>query len=220
MVESLLVVCSHPDDETFGCGGTLALHSGNESGVDVICLTCDSPERKSELITASKILTNSEPIIWDEKDVSFDKVSIKKLTDIIVEKRPKIVLTHIPFDYHREHNLTYSLVKEAIEWAGHTTMYDDPWVVKRLLLMEINTLIPQPDVLVDISNVVEKKKKAIESYKSQLSKFSYDYYKEFNLSKARLRGVQGNCRYAEAFLEESLPKNSPFYPEKVTESFL
>ncbi len=36
--------------------------------------------------------------------------------------------------------------------------------------------------------------------------------------KAELRGVQGGCGYAEAFLVEPLTENSPFFPEKATRS--
>ena len=29
-MEKILVICAHPDDETLGLGGTLALHSKNQ----------------------------------------------------------------------------------------------------------------------------------------------------------------------------------------------
>ena len=137
-----------------------------------------------------------------------------------MERRPEVVLTHVPFDYHREHRLTHELVKEAVEWAAHTTTYKEPWLVERLLLVEINTLIPTPHVLVDISDVYDMKTRAIEVYKSQVAKFDWGYYQRFDERKAELRGVQGNCRYAEAFIEEALPTNSPFYIDKTTRSLL
>ena len=112
------------------------------------------------------------------------------------------------------------VVKEAIEWAGHTTIYKRPWVVKKLYLMEVNTLIPSPHVIVDVSECFDKKIQAIEAYTTQLIKFPWGYYQKISLKKAEMRGVQGGCKYAEAFLLEPITQNSPFFPEKSTKSLL
>jgi len=215
---NILAIISHPDDETFGCGGTLALHASKGHGVGVLCLTCSPSERRSELERAASILGVDEPIIFPEERLAGGSETIRRISDVIVEHRPEVVLTHLPFDYHREHRLAHELVKEAVEWAAHTTTYEEPWLVERLLLVEINTLIPTPQVLVDISDVYDLKAEAIEAYKSQVAKFDWRYYQRFDRSKAELRGVQGNCGFAEAFMEEVLPRNSPFYADKATRS--
>lgn len=220
MTGGLLAIVSHPDDETFGCGGTLALHAKAEHEARVLCLTCSEEARRDELMSAANALGVEGPMIFDDIELSHGADIIRRISDIIVSKRPEIVLTHIPFDYHREHRLAHDLVKEAIEWAAHTTTYEEPWNVGRLLLMEVNTLIPTPHVLVDISDIFDRKMEAIGRYKTQLKKFPWGYYKEFNTKKAELRGVQGGCRYAEAFLEEPLAENGPFFESKSTKSLL
>ncbi len=213
MVNGVLAVVSHPDDETFGCGGTLVKHVS--AGVDtrVVCLTCSPVERKSEFEAAIDVLGASSSI-WMNKNVIPSQGLIQKLADVIDEARPRVVITHVPFDYHREHKACYDLVKEAVEWAAHTTMYEDAWQVERLLLMEVNTLIPSPSVLVDVSDCFSVKMNAIECYSSQLAKFPWGYYERFNLKKAELRGVQRDVGYAEAFIEEALPHDGPFYSSK------
>jgi LmbE family N-acetylglucosaminyl deacetylase len=168
---------------------------------------------------AARALGVDEPIVFDE-DLDHRQGLIRRISDVIVERRPVIVLTHLPFDYHREHRLAHDLVKEAIEWAAHTTTYNDSWTVGRLLLMEVNTLIPTPHVIVDITDAFEKKMEAVGYYASQLAKFPWGYYEDFNKKKAELRGVQGGCRYAEAFLEEPLTESSPFFESKSTKSLL
>lgn len=213
----ILAVVSHPDDETFGCGGTLALHAG---GSRVLCLTCSPRNRKGELEKACKALGLVEPIVFMKDDVVSSKALVKRVADAIVAERPRIVVTHLPFDYHADHKATYEVVKEAIEWAAHTTIYEKPCLVERLLLIEINTLIPSPHVLVDVSEVIAKKRAAVEAYKTQLAKFPWGYYQNFNEKKAELRGAQANCAYAEAFIEESLAKNGPFYEAKTTKNLL
>lgn len=214
----ILAIVSHPDDETFGCGGTLASHAMQDKIVDVLCLTCNPKERKNEILNAVEELGVADTIVWDNQIIIVDSSTIRSISDVIVEKRPQIVITHLPFDYHREHKITFQVVKEAIEWAGHSTIYDEPWVIKQLLLMEVNTLIPMPHVIVDISKTIQNKKKAIKAYTSQLAKFSWNYYEKSNIKKAEMRGIQGACKFAEAFLIEPTVKNSPFFPKKSTKS--
>ncbi|MFB0504970.1 MAG: PIG-L deacetylase family protein [Candidatus Bathyarchaeia archaeon] len=213
---TLLAIVAHPDDETFGCGGSLALHSDLGFAVNVLCLTYSTEERKHELQTASKALVIEEPIIFDRNALSEEKKTVTRISDTIVSTQPEIVITHLAFDYHQEHRLASKLVKEAIEWAAHATTYSEPWRVDRLLQMEVNTLIPTAQIIVDITEVFERKMEAIECYQSQLAKLPDGYYQRFNKLKAKLRGVQGDCRYAEAFIEEPLTKNSPFYRLKST----
>ena len=215
-----MVIFAHPDDETFGCGGTLALHAEAGHRVGVLSLTCSDEERGPELRRAAEALGIEEPIIFLEGSIDSTPELARRVSDVIVDRRPAVVITHLSFDYHREHRAAYEIVKEAVEWAGHTAIYDDAWVVERLMLMEVNTLIPSPHVVVDVSDVWLRKEAAIEAYASQLAKFQWGYYQDFMEKKAELRGVQGGCGYAEAFLVEPLAENSPFFPEKATKSLI
>jgi LmbE family N-acetylglucosaminyl deacetylase len=220
MAGGILAIVAHPDDETFGCGGTLALHAKDGREVGVLCLTCNPPERRQELESAAKALGVDDLVIFDDEHPRLDPCFIRRVSDAIVAVKPRVVITHISFDYHSEHRLVHEVVKEAVEWAAHTTTYPEPWTVERLLKMEVNSLIPQPHVIVDISDVIERKKEAVSCYPTQLAKFPWGYYQEYTLKKAELRGVQGNCAYAEAFLEEPIAQNSPFFTEKATRSLV
>ncbi len=215
MTNGVLAIVSHPDDETFGCGGTLTKHVQKGADVDVLCLTCTPTNRKHEFNAATNTL-GVKTTLWMEEKIELNPELIRRVADFIDEKHPRVIITHLPFDYHREHKACYSVVKEAVEWAAHTTMYEDAWKVERLLLMEVNTLIPSPSVLVDVSSVFDVKMKAIEQYTTQLAKFPWGYYQQINQKKAELRGAQCNVEYAEAFIEEALPRDGPFYSTKST----
>ena len=216
MVNGLLAIVSHPDDETFGCGATLVKHVNAGVDVHVLCLTCNPLDREAEFRAATDVLEVSSDV-WMANSVESSTELIRRIADIIDVHRPRTVITHVPFDYHREHRLCYEVVKEAVEWAAHTTMYADAWQVQRLLLMEVNTLIPQPSVLVDVSSCFDRKMEAVEQYRSQLAKFTWGYYENVCLKKGELRGAQCGVRYAEAFLEEALPRDGPFYSVKASD---
>jgi len=215
MTGGLLAIVSHPDDETFGCGGTLTKHARTGKEVRVLCLTCNPRNRRDEFFNAVQAL-NVKADLLERDNVTESTDLIKETADYIDDFRPGTIITHLAFDYHNEHKTCYGVVKEAIEWAAHTTMYEDAWLVNRLLLMEVNTLIPNPSVLVDVSNSYDAKEKAIHQYTTQLAKFPWGYYQRVNRKKAELRGVQCDVEYAEAFIEESLPRDGPFYMEKST----
>lgn len=215
-----MAIVSHPDDETFGCGGTLAIHAERGHRASVLSLTCSGEERRVELLNAARALGLEEPTIFERKKLSFEPELAQEISGVIVRQRPEVVITHLPFDYHREHRAAYELVREAIEWAAHTTTQEKPWAIGRLLTMEVNTLIPTPHVIVDVSEAFERKEEAMGCYTTQLAKFPWGYYREFNTKKAELRGAQGGCRYAEAFLEEPLTRNSPFFENKAIRSLL
>ncbi len=212
-MNGLLAIVSHPDDETFGCGATLAKHVKAGVDVNVLCLTCNPRDREQEFNATVEALGVSGEI-WLEDSIVKDSSLIRRVADVIDKTRPRTVITHVPFDYHREHRVCYEVVKEAVEWAAHITMYSDAWRVERLLLMEVNTLISSPHVLVDVSDVFEAKMKAVHQYSSQLAKFPWGYYERVCRKKAELRGAQCNVEYAEAYIEEALPRDGPFYSEK------
>jgi hypothetical protein len=77
--------------------------------------------------------------------------------------------------------------------------------------MEINSLLPKPNVMVDISQSYETAILALQEHKSQLAKGD-DYYLQLYDARTRLRGVQAACNRAEAFTI-TLPEHAgPFYP--------
>jgi LmbE family N-acetylglucosaminyl deacetylase len=208
--KQLLVVAAHADDETFGCGGTIASEVALGSEVTVCCLT-GTAARHRELKAACEVL-GARVIALKGKDL---QLAVPEVTNVLIpiiqEVQPEVIISHSADDYHPDHQVVHYAFQRAAEWAGHSTQYKaKAWRPQRLFTMEINTLLPNPTMFVDISDIIELKTQAIEEYHSQLKKTN-DYYLRFNLQKARLRGLQGGCEYAEAFRQVLIPVHGPFY---------
>jgi len=214
---NLMFVFAHPDDESFSTGGTIAKYVSEGHNVYTVCFT-SIPVRKKEFFTAMGILNVAETFIFDYDDIETHR---KELTDslisLLIQFRPEVLVTHLPYDYHRDHLLTYEIVREAIEWAAHTTQHSNAHLVTRLYSTETTVLIPQPHILVDISKYYLLKEKAMKCYKSQLDKGGEDFYIEFHRYRTLMRGVQAGCKYAEAFIQHPLVQSGPFYPKRNTD---
>ena len=86
MSGGILAIFAHPDDETFGCGGTLALHAETGHRVGALSLTCSDAERGPELRRAAKALGIDEPIIFPEGSIAPTPELIRRVADVIVDR--------------------------------------------------------------------------------------------------------------------------------------
>jgi LmbE family N-acetylglucosaminyl deacetylase len=206
----ILVVGAHAGDETFGAGGTIALEASRGSEVTVCCLT-GTADRHSELRAACSVL-GSKVIAEEGSDFSLKSREVAdRLVPILGEKRPEVIITHSKVDYHPDHQAVYRGVLRAAEWAGHVATHGaKAWRPHHILCMEVNNLFSAPTLLVDISETIEQKRRAILAYRTPLAK-TEGYYLSFNMQKAQLRGMQASCQFAEAFQEVLLPIQGPFY---------
>lgn len=213
----LAFIFAHPDDESLSSGGTIAKYVSSGYQVSALCLSSDQ-ERKIEYLKATEVLGVQDVEIYDFNDVENNEIEIKeKVIQYILKTTPETIITHIENDYHIDHRLTYNILREGIEWAAHETQFENPHLVSKLYTTETTILIPNPHVLVDITNFQSKKEEAIRCYKSQLYKGGEDFYLKFHNHRTLMRGAQASTKYAEAYLQIPLKKNSPFYTQKHSE---
>ncbi|MEM2142736.1 MAG: PIG-L deacetylase family protein [Candidatus Thorarchaeota archaeon] len=206
---SILVVCAHPDDECIGAGGTVAKHAHLGFPVHVLCLT-GNPERHRELSASCKTLGVSTLRAIERGDHDIDWSLRAVVVEAILDVRPAVVITHTPDDYNRAHEMCHRVVVEAVEWASHVTQFPNAHRTRQVLTMEINTLHPHPNILVDVSSSYDVAISALSEHKSQLRK-SDRFYERFYDARTRLRGVQAGCERAEAFGIVLPTHAGPFY---------
>jgi LmbE family N-acetylglucosaminyl deacetylase len=107
MSKKLLAVIAHPDDETFGFGGTLAKYASEGVEIHVLCATRGEEggnkkatlgrERERELLSASKILGVTRVEFMDFIDgrlcnIDYQPIA-QKITAKITQFKPEVVIT-------------------------------------------------------------------------------------------------------------------------------
>ena len=197
--EKILVVAPHPDDESIGCGGVLSLYRGH---CDVLLVTDGYREdldnkdiselRVQEFVKATDYfevcnricLHIHEQRIRDFKDKFLD-VDYNKYKYILVPNR---------YEIHKDHADVYNAVIRALKKKSCKA---------EVLEYEVWTAIRFPNVKVDITPVVEEKKKAILLHESQIKDLDYV---GMIIGLNAYRGKGHGCDYAEVFYSEKRAK--------------
>lgn len=203
----ILVLSPHPDDETFGCGGTIRQVATAGGQVDVLYMTrgengvaTEAPttwaarralarQRTKEARHACRILGVSTVKFLDGQDLSLATQPELHL-DILAALQQggyQSVFCPWPLDGHVDHAATFEFFLAALQRYRREL---------RIWLYEIwNPL--QPNTLISIDAALEAKISAVRAHVSQLA--VRDYLTEF-LAMARYRGLcHGRGRHAEAF---------------------
>jgi len=221
--EKILVLAPHMDDETIGCGGTLALHAqrgaqitvvfltdGRNGSSEVNVLTGEERERKqqelvelrtTEARAALQRLGVNRMVCLDAEDGALDKCAwvAEKLRDVLLKHQPEIVYLPFYLEEHPDHRATSQVLLDAV--AGTSLQF-------QCMGYEVWTPL-FPNCLVRIDSTVETKKQALAEYRSQLQQCDY-LHASIGLNAHRSagllnpKGFQGG--YAEAFYATPLPQ--------------
>lgn len=203
-----VALVAHPDDETFGCGGTLAKWAPD---VVVVALADgvtsrgmqEHRSRHEAFVKAGAILGVSG---WESKGLpdqrldALDFLDLAKGVTAIIEKyQPDRILTH-----HRgDLNLDHRLVAEAVLVACRPPNKAAIWTFETPSSTEWNygTSSPfQPNVFVDITDTMEKKLQALDCYEAELRPVPHPRNRPGILTRAMYWGQVAGLPYAEPFM--------------------
>jgi LmbE family N-acetylglucosaminyl deacetylase len=192
----LLAVFAHPDDETFRCGGTLALLAQRGARVQVLTATrgeagsCGEPPlctpaelpavRERELRCACAALGIEPPHLLDYHDGQLAAADpehlVKQILDVVNELGPQVLLTFGPdgLSGHPDHVAIGRCATEAYRRAeGVAALYSlalPRSVAERLEMKRVQPVDDEAISLsVDVSPVWEAKLAAIRCHATQLS---------------------------------------------------
>jgi LmbE family N-acetylglucosaminyl deacetylase len=209
----VVVLAPHMDDETLGCGGTIARHVQAGAQVTVIFLTdgrhggpspagmtgceCDAGPRdiieirKHEAQCAAKILGVRSILFLDAEDtrLHLDTRVPKLLRDILGRERPDCVYLPSFLENHADHRATSGALLAAV--AGTRFEFE-------CRSYEVWTPL-FPNRVVNIDATMELKKRALACYRSQLAQTDY-LHAAIGLNAHRSLALGGMAgQFAEAF---------------------
>ncbi len=169
--KEVIVLAPHPDDEALGCGGTLILLKRRGASITTVYLTdgerlhgepsqSTAEKRRKEAQRASEIFGCTNPVFLDLPDGGLANcvdVAYEKLQQLIRQKEPDIVFSPSLIDYHPDHIATARVIVKVLDSLRSF----------RVAFYEVYSTVRFTD-LVDISEVVEEKRRAISSYETSL----------------------------------------------------
>ncbi|WP_102348584.1 bacillithiol biosynthesis deacetylase BshB2 [Bacillus sp. Marseille-P3661] len=190
MESRILVILPHPDDEAFGISGTIALHREKGTPVTYVCCTLGEMGRnmgtppiatreslphirKNELLNAVKAIDIDDLRMLGLRDKTLEFEDLDELAgrfrEFIDELKPSLVITFYPgFSVHPDHEATGYAVVHAIKQMPAA---DRPKLHCVAFSNDCYEKLGEPDVVVDVTSVQDKKIACILSHKTQVAGF-------------------------------------------------
>ena len=222
----ILAIHAHPDDVEILAGGTLALLARTEISLTICTMTpgdCGSAEmgpgeiasvRRMEAATAAALL-GADYLCAEFRDMAIfnDDAGRRRVTQILRETRPDIVLTANNPDYHCDHEATHLLVRDAC-FGASAPNYDTGKFkaldhIPHLYFMDPADGIDRdgnilhPEFTVDVADTLDLKRTLVGCHESQRNwlkkQHGMDDYVETSIRWTAKRGAQAGLEYGEGF---------------------
>ena len=201
MNKRIIIFAPHPDDETLGCGGTIAKRVSEGYEVLIVILTdgrysflkmlgIDSnptPEelkeiREKEIKNATKILGVPERNLFFLNFIdgmlknNMDRAE-EKIIKILSKNRPVEVYYPYKKDGHPDHRAANQIVKKSLKKLGISPVMYQYSIAQKYarigpIIDAFFNLLNHNMISFDISNFLHLKKAAIKEFKSELSTIS------------------------------------------------
>lgn len=208
----VLALSAHPDDTELCCGGTLAALVNQEKKVGVVDFTRGemgtrgTPEQRlKEAENAAHIigLEVRENLGLPDSQIESNRMYQKKIIQKIRAYRPHVCLVGAPSDRHPDHRNATQLALDAIYFSGlakieTTDENENPqerWRPSHMLhFMQDRPF--KPDLVFDITDTFETKKKAILAFESQFNvQNSGDEPETYISSEEFFEGIEARARH-------------------------
>lgn len=229
MKVDILAIGIHPDDVELSCSGTIAKHIALGKKVGILDLSLgelgtrgNAELRSIEANKAANILGVSFRTQLNLKDCFFEnnEAHQKKIIEIIRKHQPEIILCNAISDRHPDHGRASKLVSDASFYSGlkkietHSdNKIQQAWRPKAVYHYIQDQYI-HPDFVIDISDFIDIKHKAIMAYSSQFynpssnepeTPISSKYFIETINSKMSILGRDIGVKFAEGFTVNRYP---------------
>ena len=222
--QRVLVITPHPDDADFWCSGTIAKWIGDGATVRyVLCTdggkgTTDpnissaelSKIREQEQADAAESLGVQELVLLHHPDgfLEDDDEFRKELVRQIRQVQPDVVLCPEPYRknlaWHRDHRITGQVTLDAVfPCARDHLHFVELWRDEGLEPHKTGTILfwgtEQADTIIDISDSMDAKFKAVSAHQSQMDGRRAKEIEEFIKERAQVSEGGSGKEYVEAF---------------------
>ena len=193
----ILAMGAHPDDIEYGCGGTLLKYSIEKHDIFLLVLTQGEVGgrlniRKKEQELAAKMLKAKKVFSAGFKDTALpsERKIVTYIDEVIKKVNPDEVYVNHSKDTHQDHRMLANCALASTRYINRVLFYED-----------YTSYDFEPDIFVDIGNVLSKKVELLNIHKSQVTKVSPTELDMLESVKAmaNYRGFQGKVKYAEGF---------------------
>ena len=203
----VLVIGAHPDDPESMCAGTMLKLKA--MGAEVVAVYLTSGEagivgktheqartiRQAEARKACEVLgVRAVFLTQTDGNAEVNKERYAEMKALIEAEQPDMVITHWPIDSHRDHRVCSILVYDAWRMTGRGF---DLYYSEVMTGMQTQNFTPT--LWVDITDYREKK---IEAYLCHESQEIDGVIKEYHDTMERMRGMECQAKYAEAFVQQ------------------
>ncbi|MBI4018752.1 MAG: PIG-L family deacetylase [Candidatus Aenigmarchaeota archaeon] len=206
-----MVFAAHPDDESIGCGGSMAKYASQGRRLFLTCMTSSNSQdareiRETEAHNAAKKLGVEELFFLREPDrfLEYNRNALIPTINLLRRTRPDYIFIPHPDEHDRDHRSAYDISSEAA-WLSSSPYMPElgkPCDIKGIFMYEVWTPIQHPQYFEDITGFVQQKRSAIECYGSQISHVNYA---DAAIGLNKFRGIMsGTGDFSEAFLIKRL----------------
>ena len=217
----------HPDDIELSCSGVLLVEKQKGKNTGVVDLTRgelgtrgSAEIREQEAAASAKILQLDARENLGLADGFFknDEEHQRKVIYAIRKYQPEIILCNAPEDRHPDHGRSAQLVEDAAFLAGLRKIetYNDKGVQQeawkaKYVFNYIQDRYLQPDFVIDITGVMEKKIESIKAFATQFHNpslgepetyISTPDFLDSIIYRSKMMGKMIGVKYAEGFISK------------------
>jgi N-acetylglucosamine malate deacetylase 1 len=212
-MQKILVLCAHPDDETLGLGGTIALNSKKGNQTSVLFFTDGETARgnlkkislrKNQAKQACSLLGIKQIKFLEYEDQKLETISLlelaKQIEKIVNELKPSIVFTHFWDDINQDHRRVFDATRIALRPkpnspVKHIICYETPSSTDSSSKSSFT-----PNLYVKIDSVLNTKLTAFKKYKGEIHPFPHSRSIDSLKSRSNYWGSMIGIKNAEAFV--------------------